>query len=114
MTIRSDIINIVRETAVKAYEYMKKFQNYNYIWLEDKNLYLEKILTKEDPKDDSESSEELEAPNAINLRKFRMQVSGFMFKVELNIHKNYLRSINGWTYSKKSIKLRAITYLEIG
>lgn len=60
---------------------MKKFQNYDYIWLEDKNLYLNKMLTEEDPENDSEDepSEELEMLNTINLRKFRMQVSSLIF-----------------------------------
>lgn len=77
MAIRSDIINIVRETAAQAVACMKKFQRYDYIWLENRDTYLKRFLEcneNENADSENESSENNEVFNQLNLRKFRQQV----------------------------------------
>lgn len=84
--IRSDIISNVRSTSLEAQKYMKKFHSYDYIWLEDKNIYLEKFLNDElkrrENEDDIDESEKrgggsLNVYHNLNLGKFRKQVGFF-------------------------------------
>lgn len=71
---------------MEAHEYMKKFHSYDYIWLEDKNIYLEKFLNDElkrrENDDDIDESEKrdvgsLDVYRNLNLGKFRKQVGFF-------------------------------------
>lgn len=65
---------------------MKKFHSYDYIWLEDKNIYLEKFLNDElkrrENDDDIDEREKRGGGSSdvyhnLNLGKFRKQVGFF-------------------------------------
>lgn len=70
---------------MEAHEYMKKFHSYDYIWLEDKNIYLEKFLNdelkrreNEDDIDERKVEESFDVYHNLNLGKFRKQVGFFV------------------------------------
>lgn len=42
--MRNMILKHVRSASSEAYSYMKTFSKYEYIWLEDKQIYLQRFL----------------------------------------------------------------------
>lgn len=72
------IVKHVRSASIEALNYMKTFQKYEYIWLEDKQTYLKRFLNECEQKclQDNDSTEvpSMRDPNA-EVDLFQAQVS---------------------------------------
>lgn len=79
--VRNAIVENVREKSTKALNNLKKFQCYEYIWLEDKEKSLEELLENIEIENDDIDQYADEANDDIGihkkLQKFRIQVKFF-------------------------------------
>lgn len=70
------ILKHVRSASSDAFNYMKTFSKYEYIWLEDKQLYLERFLNECQQKcleDNDFIDNKMQDPNA-QIELFQAQV----------------------------------------
>lgn len=75
--MRNTILKHVRSASSEALNYMKTFSKYEYIWLEDKQLYLQRFLNECERKCLEENDfidNKMQDPNA-QIEVFQAQVS---------------------------------------
>lgn len=79
--MRNMILKHVRNASSEAFNYMKTFSKYEYIWLEDKQLYLQRFLNECQQKcleDNDFIVDKMQDPNA-QIELFQAQVSMSLF-----------------------------------
>lgn len=74
--LKKMILSCVRDASIEAFNYMKTFSSYEYIWLEDKNSYLNRFLNecKEKCLADIDYRDDLEDDPNARTDLFQMQV----------------------------------------
>lgn len=87
------ILKHVRSASAEALKFMETFSTYEYIWLEDKQLYLQRFLNECEQKclEDTDFPEDkVQDPNA-RIDLFQAQV--FMYCIHIHIHIQFYRNM---------------------
>lgn len=102
--MRNMILKHVQSASAEALNYMKTFSMYEYIWLEDKQLYLQRFLNECQQKcseDNDFTNDKIQDANA-QIELFQAQV----------LHRCHIINLKKTKYSHKNLKLNVNQILD--
>lgn len=112
--MKTKVLNMVKQTIVEVEEYVHIFKEYDHIWLDDKQEYLENVIQSGGNYFALEENDHL---NGIQLRQFKdksINLFNEQVHANLNFRKNFssfdFRLRNGTICTTRSMKWSRIKY----